>query len=153
MGRLELEQRLEDELVRVARLSGVLGMAEEVGGTLSLYMNQVRPLWQKALLFPIQILLFRKCYLLVLTKSRLVLCRVSRYKFRQSQCESVEADLTCTLRLSIDTEPTKQRLDYKLHLPAKFAEFAGRSFLYSSTDVKAESIIKMAASNRSAAAA
>lgn len=153
MGKLESEQRFEDEQVTIARRNGFLGREEQVNCTLSLYMNQVRPLWQKALLFPIRFLIFRKRYLLAVTDNRLVLCSVAAYKFREGHGESFDANLPCTLQLSHDAEPTQQRVDYKLNLPLHLADFAGGSFLYTSSDVKAASIIKLASLNRSIAVA
>jgi hypothetical protein len=147
LGRLELEQVFEDEQVVLARRRGILRAEERVNGTLSLYMHKVRPLWQKLLFFPIQFLFSRRRYLLAVTDMRVVLCRVTTDTFGKSPRGSTNAKLPCVLKLSKSDQPTRQHLDYKIDLPLQLADFAGGTFLYASSDVKAESIVKLASSN------
>ena len=143
MGRLESEQIFEDDQVSQARQKGILGAEEHVTGTLSLYMHRVPLLWRTRLLIPIWFSLFRERFLLAITDHRVLLFRVDGMG---PDC-SAYSSLPCPLRLRKAPIPIRHVFDNKIALPNDLAEFAGRPFLYTSCEVKAESIIKLASSN------
>ena len=147
MGRLESEQTFEHEQVCHARQMGILDTDEPVRCTLSLYMHRVPLLWPSRLLIPIWFSLFRNRYLLAITEHRVLLIRVDAAGSRAGQGDAVYSTLPCALRLLKAPKPIRHVLDNKLALPSDLAAFAGRPFLYTSNDVKAESIIKIASSN------
>jgi hypothetical protein len=147
MGRLESEQKFEHEQVCHARQKGILGTDEPVSGTLSLYMHRVPLLWPSRLLFTISFSLFRKRFLLAITDHRVLLVKVDVAGSRGRQESSAYSTLPCALRLLKAPKPIRHVLDNKLALPSDLAAFAGRPFLYTSDELKAESIIKIASSN------
>jgi hypothetical protein len=148
LARLESEQKFEDEQICHARKKGLLGAKESVSGTLSLYKHRVPQLWPSRLLIPIWFGWFRERYLLAITDHRVVLLRIAAAGFRGAQ-GGAYSTLPCALQMLKAAKPPRYFLDNKVALPSDLAEFAGQRYLYASSDVKAESIIKLASSNGS----